>query len=191
MGILGTGLCTIEHFEPRVTVPTRENDYTNCLLACRLCNTSRGDRPNVGPGGVMLLDPSQRAWGSHFRATKGRLLPRTAAARYTARLYNINAPTKVKLRSLRETVLREARGVLREWRKQQRAIASMRARGDLAEAAAAQKQLDALDRALQLAKTVVALYQAVPSDAPKRCRCGAATTLPDWVKSQLVSTRLS
>ena len=62
-GVEGLGLTAIEHHRTRSAYPELTNDYHNCFYACRLCNTARGDSPDVSAvGGHRLLDPCTVAW---------------------------------------------------------------------------------------------------------------------------------
>ena len=84
------GVVTIEHVflkNAKTGDPSLANTYANCILACRLCNIARRDKPNVDASGRRLLDPTRTAWSKHFVIVDDELRPASAAdrdAQYTA-----------------------------------------------------------------------------------------------------------
>jgi hypothetical protein len=76
----------------------------NLALACTLCNSRKGsdlasideDTGAVEP----LFHPRRDRWVDHFRILGGRIEPRTAKGRATARLMRFNDPDRIEEREL-------------------------------------------------------------------------------------------
>ncbi len=185
---------TVEHVIPRSHQPVLANVYANCLLACRMCNTARGDAANQGPHGAALLDPTTTPWGRHFtQGAGGRLEPRAGDpnATYTERLYRLNDPLKVAMRAGRAEMLGLARTVLQGrldlvGRRLRRRANALRGSGKGREAHELEEEARVAEVAWRLACEVRDRARAVPSSAPKRCRCKGPRTLPGWLQRQLL-----
>lgn len=76
----------------------------NLALACPLCNQRKGtDLTSIDPETsrvVMLFNPRTERWADHFGLHEGRLHGRTAVARVTIRLLNLNEPSLVQVRTM-------------------------------------------------------------------------------------------
>lgn len=75
----------IDHFVPRTLAKEKENDYSNLVYSCRLCNNSKRakwptkdvSKPNDGKQGWM--DPCDNDYASQFeRLSDGSIEPKTS-----------------------------------------------------------------------------------------------------------------
>lgn len=173
-GVEKTAQTSIEHIEPQVQAPHLSGVYENCAYACRHCNNSRGKLPTTHPSGARLLHPWRDAWGAHFRLHEDRLEPAQAGeegrhARYTAEVYQLNDPARVKLRRNRRLLLIDR---IRLFARDVAALEDQAMRQPTPE-----DKLRLLDLARELTKArAFALDElrqrtAIPADAPTRCRC--------------------
>ncbi len=190
LGAQGLGLTGIEHFVPASLDAEKVNQYENCFYACRFCNQSRAAAPLVDKSGRRLINPCSHAWEERFFATSDdRLLPHPndRDAVYTAEVYDLNDPQKVKRRRRRRERLAEWLGVLSEGPLQIRLLLALAERAtslteaaELLAAAASQRAL-ILQAALEIQR-----YAAIPADADDVCRCGRAEhhELPAWLVAQ-------
>lgn len=188
----GLGGTTVEHRVPRSTDPARENDYANCLYACRFCNRSRSVSP-IQTSGARLLDPTQDPWGDHFEAEVDHLRPVAgdADADYTHRAYDLDDPRKVARRRARRELVNdrlvllselgaELVGLLElaeEWRQQ-----------DFRKFALALQEVQQIRSAAFRALDDLKRYPAIPVDAPASCRCRGMgpLSLPEELARQAV-----
>jgi hypothetical protein len=80
------------------------DDLDNLALACDRCNLYKG--PNLAAidpitGNIVpLFNPRKETWEAHFMYTGAEIIGRTDIGRATARLLNMNAPRRVRLRTL-------------------------------------------------------------------------------------------
>lgn len=76
----------------------------NLALACPLCNQRKGtDLTSIDPDSsevVMLFNPRTSRWADHFELKEGWLRARTAVARATIRLLNLNDSSLVQVRKM-------------------------------------------------------------------------------------------
>lgn len=186
----GLGGTTVEHWAPRSSDPERKDDYENCLYACRFCNRSRSVTPILGEG-ARLLDPTGEAWADHFAATGDLLAPVAgdASASYTHRAYELDDPRKVVRRQLRREVLTDRLALLRflgaEIEPLLNLAAVLRTRNAKA-FGEAMWEIRQLWKDARRAIRDLDRFPAVPSDAPKACRCPspAPFRLPPALESQ-------
>ena len=173
-GIDGTGLTSVEHQIPRSHAPQLEDEYDNCIYACRFCNGARGDTPNVDVAGRTLLDPCTSAWASHFKREGFSLAPLGDDAEYTAQTYDLDDPRKVEFRRARTGAITSGLRMLREGPERVVKLldAAVNAREQDRDVLVATAH-DLRGFILTAAKTL-ARYRIVPLDAPVSCRCGAA-----------------
>lgn len=96
----------VDHVTPVATGgPTT---LENLALACVSCSLKKGAResardPSTGDE-TPLFNPRTQAWGEHFEWSAGRVVPRTAVARATVELLQLNRPMLVRIREV-EAVL--------------------------------------------------------------------------------------
>ena len=173
-------MTSIEHFEPRSRRPDLENDYGNCLYACRFCNRSRGDRPVLDSQGRSLLNPTVAGWADHFLMDGDVLRPRTGRrdAEYTAEAYDLSDPEKAEIRRERREGVPYCLDMLdrgpRLIGRLRDAVERDLISGETDRIARARLDLDALrlaEQALARAAREIARWQAVPRDADAVCRC--------------------
>jgi hypothetical protein len=78
------------------------DELSNLALACDRCNLYKG--PNLSSidpetGAIVeMFNPRRDVWNEHFRVQEGVIYGLTAKGRATARLLNMNAKKRVKLR---------------------------------------------------------------------------------------------
>jgi hypothetical protein len=180
---------TIEHRNLRSEDPSRAADYRNLLYACTYCNQARGWKPLVERG-VELLNPAATAWSEHFRlGDEYRLEPlqNDAAARRTARVYDLNEERRRKIRRTRDERLRYCLAQLAEipahleWLEEQMRASNLRSIEQL-------RLARGLRRDLRNAVRELELYRAVPRDAPAGCACPGRRKfeLPPGLRRQLI-----
>jgi len=188
----GLGGTTVEHVITRSADATRENDYDNCLYACRFCNRARSASP-VQAEGARLLDPTRDAWGNHFVATRGYLEPAdgNADARYTHRVYQIDDPRKVERRETRSELVSDRLRLLARVGDEIAdllRLANAARRRDVRSFGQVLEEIRELridaDRALK----DLSRYAAVPRDAPRTCRCAPPRdhSLPKELERQAI-----
>ncbi len=193
-GAEGTGLIWIEHHELKSTANDRRNDYTNCLLSCRLCNNGRSAIPKKdAKTGASLLDPTEVAWAERFAVGDDLVMrPRReddADAEYTRTAYG--------LESLRKAALRKNRQDRFDffWKSVERVsdllpniLKSARDTDDIQQKALLTKAASALEAAYDAAWREVSRYVLIPDDAPRTCRClddrRTDLALPRWLADQ-------
>lgn len=193
LGAAGTGLMSAEHHVPQSHDPTKRNEYSNCLYACRFCNRARHDKPVINDAGRRLLDPSRDAWGSHFILSEGKIHPRRGDddAVYTHETYKIDEPVKVALRLFRMEFYADRLPLVQE------------AVGRIVKLLAKASECLHTDRELffilletaedlrqraEMACRELSWYAAIPPDAPSSCRCGDPRyqSLPPVLKQQMI-----
>ncbi len=188
----GLGGTTVEHRIPRSSDTSAENDYGNCLYACRFCNRSRSTKP-VRQGDVRLLDPTRVAWSEHFTAAGARLRPfeEDADADYTHAAYQLDDPRKVERRRVRNELVRDRLRLLARLGDE---ITELLRLADAARRrhprrfSTILKEIRVLQHDTRRALKDLEKYAAVPGDAPRRCRCHAsrALSLPDELERQTI-----
>lgn len=189
-GVDGWGVTQIEHLVPRSHDGSLVGVYTNVLYVCRLCNGARSDTDLEDNQGRHLLDPTKDIWSEHFRLENDNLVPidGDVHAEYTADVYAVNEPRKVKLRRIR-------RERINIWD----ALIGME-RSELAQLKTRIRCADHLEE-LTLAQAIMHIQEKldhlyrllpggpwVPDDAPGDCRCGRvhARSLPAPYLRQVV-----
>jgi 5-methylcytosine-specific restriction endonuclease McrA len=194
-GITQAPLTQIEHFILRSDGrrgAKLAGAYSNCIYACRFCNNKRGAKPNVDRYGRKLLDPTAVPWASHFSIDGPRLKPTPGDvhAAYTAQAYRINDEVRLLLRERRSQRIRNAIRVLRDAPARRDALHQEAAR-ELDPVIAAERRMaaDLLTLSLEDAEATLVRYQAIPKDAPRRCRCKSNykrhRSLPKWLARAL------
>ena len=78
-----------------------QTDADNLALCCAECNLHKGsDLASLTSTGrlVALFNPRRQRWSAHFRIDGGEVTPLTDAGEVTARLLDINNPSRVEIR---------------------------------------------------------------------------------------------
>lgn len=194
-GSEGTGLFSLEHRELQSSAIAKRDDYQNILLACRFCNGARGKQPTVDEHGVTLLDPTQTAWGRHFRMDGFELQvadPADAAARRTWDVYDLGDSRKTRVRRERHRRFTHLQDMLHAFAQHVPKLMEMATSTD--DAATRTELIDAakaLERACDNAFADCCRYQAPPADASDVCRCPCSPRqLPAWLERQLLDMRM-
>lgn len=191
----GLGATTVEHRVLRRDDASRQNDYENCLYACRLCNRSRSVLP-LTESGAYLLDPTASAWGAHFECETDLLRPFDGDpdAAYTHRAYELDDPRKVLRRRVRRELVSDRTLLLEDLRVE---LATLQERLNASQGQESRASLlDQLERIRSDARRALAdleRYLALPVDAPQSCRCQSSRyhSLPDELERQLVEVLAS
>lgn len=177
-GVEGWGVVQTDHFEPKSLEPDRSGDYENCYLCCSRCNLAHADQP-VEVAQCRLLEPCGTAWAERFRVTEDfRLMPKDETdrdAERTEQVFDLNDPHKVMLRRKRSEAIKEA------WQTLRKAKRLLDDYPDLTE-----PLRDFVMDSCESARTVLATWNAIPSDAPEGCGCEAENflSLPSWLEEQ-------
>ncbi len=176
-GQLGEGLggTTVEHRVPRSADPARENEYANCLYACRFCNRSRSVSP-IRTSGARLLDPTEDPWGDHFEAEDDHLKPVAGDpdADYTHRAYDFDDPRKVARRRARRELVNDRLALLSDLGSELVVLLGLAEglrRRDFQKFGWALQEIQKIRSAALRALEDLKRYPAIPADAPARCRC--------------------
>lgn len=180
-GVQGWALMWTEHFLTRSAEPTRTNEYENCYLCCRRCNTARGSRPRDLPQG-RLLDPCEVAWGDHFESTEDLTwrVKETNDTDGVATLgaYALNDDLKLTCRKARQKILLEA------WE-------GYRTVEEMVEELSPDdpyrtRKARRLRRIREFFLSRLSEFSALPTDRSDGCRCDRveARTLPGWLHRQ-------
>lgn len=188
----GLGGTTIEHRIARSADSARENDYLNCLYACRFCNRSRSAQPLI-KSGARLLDPTRAAWARHFLASMDRLLAASgdADAAYTHRAYELDDPRKIARRRARRELLTDRLRLLvgldSEIGELLR-LADFLRRHDLQRFGQTLRQIRSIEADARRALEDVKRFAAIPTDAPQLCRCRGAIndSIPEELDRQMI-----
>jgi hypothetical protein len=193
-GLRGEGLggTTVEHGIARSADSSLANDYDNCLYACRWCNRSRSAHPTQGQG-FRLLDPTRDAWGERFVAAADTLLPGDGDpdARATHRAYALDDPRKVERRRVRRALVSDRLRLIGrlggELTELLRLAGSLR-RQDIGRFGRVVREIRRLREDAGRALRDLRRYEAVPTDAPRSCRCPLPRelSLPAFLDQQLV-----
>lgn len=191
-GLPGEGLggSTVEHRAARSADPSSESAYENCFYACRLCNRARSFLP-ISTAEARLLDPTSDRWGTHFNLAGDQLSPAEGDpdAAYTHRAYQLDDPRKVIRRRARrtwiETQLQHLNDLTGEIAKLL-PLADSALRRDLDEFAEVLLTIRAVRADVRRALGALAIYRAIPADAPSDCRCSPPQdySLPEWLELQ-------
>lgn len=188
----GLGGTTIEHRIPRSTDASRENDYDNCLYACRFCNRSRSAR-SVRRGGTRLLDPTSVAWGEHFTATGDHLRANEedADAQYTHLAYELDDPRKIGRRRVRRKLVGDRLRVLARLESdivELLRLAGVARQRDVGRFRQILEEIRGLRNDAHRALEDLKRYAAVPQDAPQTCRCAPPhnLSLPEELERQTI-----
>lgn len=186
------GVMGIEHVIPQSADQGSRDDYSNCIYCCRLCNIARSNKP-LENNGRRLLDPTIEAWANHFRRNVDSLEPQpgNADAEYTHSAYDIDSPEKLMLRKLRRLTIEDHRVFLKDAPKL--VVELLERANDLKDSnPVATSELIRASATLR-GRIIAAMrdlneYAAIPSDAPKECRCDPAVplTLPAELDAQLI-----
>ncbi len=188
-GAEGAGVTQIEHLIPRSADDALVGVYANVLYICRFCNGARSDTDQQDEQGRHLLDPTQDVWSAHFRVENDELRPFAGDvhAEYTAEVYNVNDPRKVKLRRRRREWTEDWWAGVQANREQ---IAKLTRRAKAAKAATKAALLRDIAHARESLERQYRLRPGTwePEDAPEHCRCGKdhARTLPAPYLRQVV-----
>lgn len=173
-GVEKTAQTSIEHIEPQVHARHLSNAYENCAYACRYCNSARGTFPTMHASGARLLHPWRDAWGAHFQLHEDRLEPVHGGeagrdALFTAEVYQINDPTRVRLRRNRRRLLQDR---LRWFAHDIAALEELAMRQSTPEDRLRLLRLaQEIVQARPLAREELQMRTVIPADAPTRCRC--------------------
>ncbi len=106
----GWGILTVEYVVPRAANEDEIHRYSNCVLACKHCNSTRQSRQERASDGARVLNPRVDAWGHRFVWEEHRLVPAFAGdrdAEFTAEAYGVNRPFKVRARRNRAQLVRQ------------------------------------------------------------------------------------
>jgi hypothetical protein len=197
-GAEGTGLMTIEHFSPVSTARTPAeveallNDYRNCFYACRYCNGSRNDAPEVDRRGRKLLNPFSDVWGEHFiLSDDGRLLPVPGDldAEYTVEIYDLNDARKLEMRRARRERVDESLALIDQGPGLLDVLlANSMDLGPGARSAELLRAAESLRKAMLSAEQSLTRHAAIPEDADSECRCGHGDhhSLPPALEEQTI-----
>ena len=200
LGAEGTGLMWLEHLETQTASPAERDEYKNLAWSCRFCNDTRGSRHSHSPAaGPKLLNPVVAPWASHFHfelesseAIGKHVLREKSAtdadAVLTRKAYHLDAANKTELRTSRHARIAfylQCESDMIEL--VPRLLAAAREQRDQATKKAQLDAAKAIEVGYTQALREVRRHEAVPHDAPAKCRCTAQHALPEWLRSQLIS----
>lgn len=183
-----TGQSTVEHLRVKSVHPEGTNEYENLVLACRFCNTARGDKPHVREDGSRLLNPRKEAWSQHFELEKHHLVPRTTDGESTKEAYKINDDSRTDRREGRAKALTDCHDILRGIHAKQRRLERLVAEGS----EAAREHLRDLVKSKRLATRIALRHRWIPEKAPSVCRCDHTDhhDIPTCYRDQVVELDL-
>ncbi|MGY4460818.1 hypothetical protein ACVWYI_004778 [Bradyrhizobium sp. LB13.1] len=98
---------TIDHYEPRTERADLENDYSNLMYACDICNERKGNRyppPQARTDGYRFFRADQEARQEHFRHSgeANRVEGATTVGEFTIKTLDLNREALLGLRDIRE-----------------------------------------------------------------------------------------
>ncbi len=187
-GVEGSGLTHVEHFFLQSRDEGKRNLYANCFYACRFCNVSRGETPNVDPYGRSLLEPCETAWPEGFTISRDRIHPRSEPdgnAAYTCATYELNDPRKLRMRRLRRLTIRDRVSFLKRTRSIEADLLDDAARGGGSEYS---ELAQAITDARRRAHMDLLRFRPVPEDRDWPCSCHRVKRprLPAVLQEQLI-----
>jgi hypothetical protein len=185
MGLDDRGAFSVEPWVPNAR-RTSDPTYDDLFYACAFCNRARGAAPRVASSGAHLLRPDEVAWDQHFSLENDLLVPRAGDpdAAYTAQVYDLNDPRKVRLRRFRREAITTRLRFLRESEGLRKRLLDRVATSPTDDALAYLDVMQALESSVRAIASELLQLAAIPQDAAPRCRCGAAGALPEWFVSQ-------
>jgi hypothetical protein len=95
----------IDHYEPQVSRPELINEYTNLMYSCDECNDRKGDRDPPAEAralGHRILKIDADVRSEHFRLDGNRVEGISNVGKYTVDAVDLNRPSLVRLRELRQ-----------------------------------------------------------------------------------------
>lgn len=187
---------SVEHFVPVSAEEALTNDYENCFYVCRFCNGARGTTSSIGNDGQKLLNPCQEVWSEHFFAAAGdRLLPYAgdSDAVYTAQVYDLDDPRKVRVRRSRRERIEEWTDLLSQAPDLLRSLIA-----DAQRTRSPERQKNLLRAAEEIRVSLlratrdIRRFAAVPRDADPGCRCSETRDccLPGPLEEQMLEVDL-
>jgi hypothetical protein len=193
-GTVGWSIMQIEHSTARSKNAALEDVYTNCYYICERCNKSRGASPNQDDEKNDLLNPCDVSWADYFERVGDEIRPLadSGSARYTWECYDLDDPSKVKLRERRRIwVEAHAASILEVFRMEPALIDQVI---ESSEAGTAKELLALIDAAQGLRKALHLLlnnlrqFRPIPEDRdiPCQCRQGQDYSLPEVFAEQTV-----
>jgi hypothetical protein len=102
---------TIDHYEPKTARRDLQDEYTNLMWACDVCNMRKGNRcppDNARQQGYRFFRPDQDVREEHFRASGIRIEPNSNIGYFTIEAVDLNRETLRRLRQIREKLFKEA-----------------------------------------------------------------------------------
>lgn len=85
-------------------------DFENLALACAIWNRHKGsDVASFDPDSgelIALFHPRRNEWTDHFEIKEGRIEPKTAIGRVTAKILRFNVPERIEERVLLQRLQR-------------------------------------------------------------------------------------
>jgi len=185
---------TVEHRDPQSREPSRKNQYSNCLYACRFCNIARSNLPTVSDIGERLLDPTVDPWDRYFERIGDELRPRNrdANAAYTHQSYDLDDPRKVASRRFRQQLFADR---LEAISRAPELIDKLLTRAEQCQETDPHRANELIEAAQALHTTrnnalaELTRYAAIPSDAPETCRCRTKRhhSLPPGLADQVMN----
>lgn len=181
-----TGLMSIEHHLRRAIDIEQINQYDNCFLACRFCNSARSTAPNTDCNGRHLLHPCSAAWGMRFRSENFVLQPNDPDAAYTEDAYDLNDPRKQTLRRDRSQCIESALRVVGEYPSRIRKLLELAERLNFSDRNSAIQIASDLQEHIVAARRDLMRFGQVPADVCYDCRCESSieNRLPDFLTAQ-------
>jgi len=93
---------TIDHYEPRQARPELENEYSNLMYACAVCNQRKSDRTppmEARNDGFRYFRPDSDLYTDHFEESGKRLKYKTPCGDFTIDTVDLN---RMQLQNLRQ-----------------------------------------------------------------------------------------
>lgn len=96
---------SIDHYEPRQKAPELENEYSNLMYACTICNTYKSDRsppPTARAAGYRFFRPDQDIYQQHFERDGLKLKTKTNTGFYTSQVLYLDRLALKRVRRARK-----------------------------------------------------------------------------------------
>jgi len=193
-GTWGWTIMQIEHSIARSKDVSLADVYTNCYYICERCNKSRGASPNQDDENNELLNPCNVSWEDYFERVGDELRPRahSSSARYTWESYDLDDPSKVKIRERRRIWIEaHAAAILEIFEMEPALIDQLVESSEVDTVAELLKLIDAargVRKALYLLLHNLRQFRPIPEDRdiPCQCRHTQDYSLPEVLAEQTV-----
>jgi 5-methylcytosine-specific restriction endonuclease McrA len=99
---------SIDHYEPVTARPDLENEYTNLMYVCEVCNSYKGDRTppeSARNAGLRFFKADEDVRSEHFKPNGVEVEGKTPVGEFTVDAVDLNRDGLQKIRALRRKLI--------------------------------------------------------------------------------------